>query len=746
MKQELLGQTIEISESRVQYNKYRKRFTSEAKQAAKRFRADYQNNNRGLVNVIENTPEQIQRAMEPTIDYCIQTLVDHGILTIDQSRFEELYEDDLSLWQKPYLRICDKYAEITMEQDELDAYRVARRENRGRWVGGGFGLGGAIKGAATAGALNMVSGAAHMVVNGIGKLISSSSASSAMQKIFTDENTEKSLEDSVYDMAFRLHLCLLECLSRTDADTVPWQGRLLENEVDRAKSILNNVSRISDQEEQQFALLEAFYLNPYAQKWYAIALQEFGDADGTVESTAKYFGVTTVWREKRDNLDTFAASLPLDTEPLAQQALSKIEERKKWLSFTDETEHTKAVSKAVADFDLQYRTVDGYVFLTREEADAVKIEFAQIQEIEAATDMDSITSVESAQKQLEQYHSLVAQKHQEIMAKRWGELDKKRRSVFTNLPNVEPVLLDSPEAASAAQKTADMLTQCLESCKADSNPEAALQAMKNRVDAETLPEKVRACYAAEVQRLLHEIDLKERTAFHKEYTTRAAAASARQAYTGIDADIQAQDLRKQAATLRSRIDAADLSSTAKESLKKKLFRKEHATEIHAAQIFSGISGWILIGLILVSYLFNLSCTADFAYTQHVFFGYSFMLADITVCPHLTFLDGLKNALVVFGHCAGEIFINGFYAYIEGFGRGLIGSIIWAVVGVFWVLIKYGFLAIPRFILCTITVFFQRGSLLYYVGYLLGTGLILSILTLNQNEGDEENILRKLFGK
>ena len=116
MKQELLGQTIEISESRVQYNKYRKRFISEAKQAAKRFRADYQNNNRGIVNVIENTPEQVQHAIDPTIDYCIQTLVDHGILTIDQSRFEEMYEDDLSLWQKPYLRICDKYAEITMEQ------------------------------------------------------------------------------------------------------------------------------------------------------------------------------------------------------------------------------------------------------------------------------------------------------------------------------------------------------------------------------------------------------------------------------------------------------------------------------------------------------------------------------------------------------------------------------------------------------------------------------------------------------
>jgi hypothetical protein len=45
--------------------------------------------------------------------------------------------------------------------------------------------------------------------------------------------------------------------------------------------------------------------------------------------------VTTVWREKRDNLDTFAASLPLDTEPLAQQALSKIEELTSISSLSD---------------------------------------------------------------------------------------------------------------------------------------------------------------------------------------------------------------------------------------------------------------------------------------------------------------------------------------------------------------------------------------------------------------------------
>ena len=741
MKQQLLGQSVEITESRVRYNEYRKRFVLEAQQAAARFQAAYRENC-GLVDVINHAPEQIHGAIQPTIHFCIQTLVDHGVLTIDEKKFEELYEEALSLWQKPYLRICDQYADITMEQDELDAYRVARRENRGRWVGGGFGLGGAIKGAATAGALNMVSGAAHMVVNGIGKIFSSASASSAIRKIFENKDTEQSLENSVYNITFRLRYCLLDCLNKSDADTISWQGWPRSSEIDRAKSILNNISRISDQDAKRAALLEAFQLNPYSQDWYIIALQEFGDADGSLEATAEYFGIAGLKQAKQDNLDAFAEALSLDTEAAAQKALIQIQERQKWLGYTGETEHTNAAAKAASCFDLHYRTVDDCVFLTREEADSVRAEFAKIQEIEAQTDMDDIASVESARQQLQAYHSLVAQKHQKLMADRWDELDRKQRSVFTNLPNTEPILLDSPEAAAALQKIADQLTQGIQACKADSNPEAALQAIQDRIHAEAFPAQVRDCYAAEVQRLLDEIDLQERTAFEKEYPSRENAASAKQVYAGIESDIQKQNLQTQADALRKRIDASDLSVTAKEKLRTKLFQKEHAAQIRTAKAFGNISGWLLVGLILISYLFKLSCTVNFAHTQHMFLGISFMIRETAICPQLSFWDGMKNALVVFGHCIGEIFINGFYAYVAGFGRGLLHSIIWAVLGIFWVLIKYTVIAIPRLILCTITVFFQKGSLLYYAGYLLGMYLLLRVLLAYLNKGEEEARIRK----
>lgn len=87
VKQRLLGQSVEITESRVRYNEYRKRFALEAQQTAARFQAAYRENC-GLVDVINHAPEQIHGAIQPTIHFCIQTLVDHGILTIDEKKFE----------------------------------------------------------------------------------------------------------------------------------------------------------------------------------------------------------------------------------------------------------------------------------------------------------------------------------------------------------------------------------------------------------------------------------------------------------------------------------------------------------------------------------------------------------------------------------------------------------------------------------------------------------------------------------
>lgn len=79
----------------------------------------------------------------------------------------------------PLIRLNRNNDAITEQQHAEKEYREARKASRGRWRGGGFGLGGALKGAATAGALNAVSGFGHDLVNSAGNLSSALDASNA---------------------------------------------------------------------------------------------------------------------------------------------------------------------------------------------------------------------------------------------------------------------------------------------------------------------------------------------------------------------------------------------------------------------------------------------------------------------------------------------------------------------------------------------------------------------------------------
>lgn len=69
------------------------------------------------------------------------------------------------------------FSQINQGVDAEAEYRKLRKASRGRWQGGGFGVGGAIKGAAEAGMMNMGTGAIHSVVNGLGNLKSELKAS-----------------------------------------------------------------------------------------------------------------------------------------------------------------------------------------------------------------------------------------------------------------------------------------------------------------------------------------------------------------------------------------------------------------------------------------------------------------------------------------------------------------------------------------------------------------------------------------
>lgn len=73
---------------------------------------------------------------------------------------------------------------IDRQRDKEEAYRDYRKKARGRFVGGGFGLEGAIKGMAMAGAANLATGLLHSVANAFGNVGSAIKRSLSMDSLY----------------------------------------------------------------------------------------------------------------------------------------------------------------------------------------------------------------------------------------------------------------------------------------------------------------------------------------------------------------------------------------------------------------------------------------------------------------------------------------------------------------------------------------------------------------------------------
>lgn len=122
-----------------------------------------------------------------------------------------------------------------------------------------------------------------------------------------------------------------------------------------------------------------------------------------------------------------------------------------------------------------------------------------------------------------------------------------------------------------------------------------------------------------------------------------------------------------------------------------------------------------------------------------------MIKDIQVTDELAFLDGLKNGLVVFGRSFGDIFVNGFFEYIDGFDYGLIGNVLWAFLGLFWVLIKQFLIGVARYFVSLAVTLVQTGTIPYYIGYVIGSGIPIAVSQFSFDEDKQEENVRRIKG-
>lgn len=279
----LFGKVIKFKTSAERYYDYQFSRWTVLEQAEDEFKQWYSNAG-GIQSVLGGYQKE---AASLVIKYAnaplFSKLTDFEIYDISEKTYDRKCLD-LSDIDDAYSQIACSYQDIVNQQEAEKEYRAMRKDSRSRVVGGGFGLGGAVKGMATAGALNAASGLGHSVFNAIGNAGSAISASSQKSRLYGSDETFRllfSAIESSINYSFRAHLQLIN--SRVES----YYSSVFDT--DKADALFNSAKKTP--EKAKSLLVESFSYCPWNFELYKYIFTNFPTERASVLKVASRFNI-----------------------------------------------------------------------------------------------------------------------------------------------------------------------------------------------------------------------------------------------------------------------------------------------------------------------------------------------------------------------------------------------------------------------------------------------------------------------
>lgn len=214
-------------------------------------------------------------------EYYVKLLRKHPAFGYSYSA-KDFYRDfcnqESTQFDEIYAALVEVYNQLLKEKEYAGAYRDARKASRGRMIGGGFGINGAITGALTAGVFNMFTGILHSGYNLADRAVTNTSIEKKMEQVY--ERAKKPLEKAVYTDVFSMLFFFL--------DLIDWE-LILRNGPKAIKLMeaIDNGEVPAPEIPREVARVLAY--SPYSDRSYLWAMNLLGDSDGELLNYAKYF-------------------------------------------------------------------------------------------------------------------------------------------------------------------------------------------------------------------------------------------------------------------------------------------------------------------------------------------------------------------------------------------------------------------------------------------------------------------------
>ncbi len=295
-----------------------------------------------------------------------------------------------------YIKIAEHYLQICRNHSAEVLVREIKKNCRGRFIGGGYGIEGAIKGAALAGTLNAAYGAAYSAFNFVGNI------SSEMNRISSERGLIQ--DQFVVDVFTSCMISIIQCMPRIIYKAVVGGNR---PSAGPSKELFEKMLHEKpDGAERLQMYKQMFSTNPYDYAFYAQFFidygNNYGNKGGYVSGAAKYFGCyedfksilcSTYVKEcnKINKIGKSSEQLLLEmTQVLKRLHLDEDDEIYESIyTMKIESLDNLSLGKAIDD----YRTIAGVRYATLEEATNVRNNMVYASTLVQKADPKDIESV-----------------------------------------------------------------------------------------------------------------------------------------------------------------------------------------------------------------------------------------------------------------------------------------------------------------------------------------------------------------
>lgn len=473
MKFDLYGHELEYSSGVENYNYIKVNNEKFIQTMEQEFESDYYKSFSNIQEALGNIEEFELGYIVKVVDWGIEFLNNNGVHKYNRQRFFEKYgKDCYESLNNEIVRLKQQYYAIENEQEEAARYREERKESRGRWEGGGFGLEGAVKGVITAGAANMATGLAHSAINAVGNIGSSISAYNQKKEMYENKTNVRRLRDSTaYTMryAYEFIVQITEDETNIPIERPKWYS----NDLQAQAAVIDNIKKgyIKGKETILAECAKILQDNPYNEDAYNQFMTLCDDPKKQIEDMSVYFGLSTFADSKKRELKEYLDNINYYDRKELQEGKEKTLE---WaIRFGIDTSSIErcfdSVDKLLEEND---KKVDGFVYDSIELANKEKNRIESIVARINNTKGNDVETISDIIREIEDADFMSKEKYISFLKKELEEEDIRFRTVLGELYSTR-------EEAALAREEAKTLKDAFSNLVIDS--EAKLQELQELV-------------------------------------------------------------------------------------------------------------------------------------------------------------------------------------------------------------------------------------------------------------------------